>query len=296
MRTAWSGLLFLCVAATAAAQEKAQPWRKADVAPQGRWSVSLEFDSVSTRDVDEKSLSGTEADLNPPPPPAPLDPTTESEDVALTSTFYYLRGAYSFYAPPHSPFAVEGYVVLGLSDVELDGDVNRAGDPTTDFTVDGDAAFTYGLGVRARLYKTQAFTLLADAGVRWSSHDSDIEKSPNLELDLGAGETASQDFTTKTFHWNLSLYASYRIEAGQTIIAPFAGLRLSAIDVDVDGKQTVSDPTPDKTIDIDYSAEGDSVFGIFLGTEATFSPNFSAWFELRMVNETAFTLGAGWRF
>lgn len=295
------GIFFLMAAGAAWAQdlEKATPWRRGDVASQGKFSVSLEFDSILSRDIEEDSLSGSDTNL-PSGPTTALDPTTETDDVEFASNFYYLRVAYSAFAPKGSPFAIEPYLMIGLADAELDGDVNQAGEPTNDFNIDGDRALGYGLGVRARVFQSQQLSILVDLGFRKSTHDADIDSVENLDLDFTPGapdfETADQDFEMDVFAWHLSAFVSYRLTLQQVSITPYAGIRVSFVDIDVGGSQTVSDPTPDKEIRVDYSGEQETMLGVFLGAEAALTENLSVFLDARLVDETAVTFGAGWKF
>lgn len=268
-------------------------WRKGDVAPTGHFSFSLEYDRIFLRDLDEKRLSGAEFDDLGVFDGALSSRTT---NVELESDFVYLRSAYSMYAPEDSPFGIEGYFLLGGANIKLEGRVKDPGDPSDSFDVEGDFDFAVGGGFRSRLYAIDQWNFLADFSIRWSKHESSIKKVDNLDLDLGPGEGARQDFETELFSWQLSLYASYSLEVNNVRVVPYGGLRFSGVDVDVEGKQEFFDPAFDGTQTIDYSAEEHNIFGMFLGVEAVFTENASVIFELRFIDELAITLGAGYVF
>ncbi len=271
------------------------PWRKADVAPTGSYSLTLEYGGVFLRDLEETSLRGTELD-DLGVFDGEIDPLTETRNVELASNAIYVRGAYSLYAPEESPYGVEIFLMLGTSNVELDGDVRDPGEFDNSFNVNGDFGILVGGGVRGRIYSMDRLKFLADFTFQWTQHDTDISKVPNLDLDLDPGDSARQDFETDVLTWQLSLYASYLTEVGDLAIAPYGGIRFSGVSLEIDGKQTFFDPAFDGTQGIHYEAEQDNILGIFFGAEASFTENVSAFLEVSLIDQYSLTLGAGYRF
>ena len=96
--------------------------------------------------------------------------------------------------------------------------------------------------------------------------------------------------------WQFSAYVSYQFEAGSVVVAPYGGIRLSGVDVDVDGHQDIFDPAFDERQTIDYSADQEIPFGVFLGAEAAFTDNFNAYLEFRLIDEYAVGFGGSLRF
>ena len=271
-------------------QQTLSAWKKTEIAPVGSFSLGLEYDNISERALEDSAVTGVKLD-DMGAFDDMIDPGTEARDVDLESSAVHLRLSYSFYAPAESGVAVESYLLLGTADVELDGVVVSPGDPTQSFNVDGDSDLSLGAGVRARVYKQGPLSIFADASFRTSDHDSDIRQVSNLDLDLGVGETAVQDFETSLTAWQISSYAAYVFERGGTTIAPYGGLRISSLEAEVDGEQSFFDPGFDGTQSIDYSADSEDDFGIFAGVEATFSNGINAFLELRTADESAVTIG-----
>ncbi|MCZ6792950.1 MAG: hypothetical protein O7J95_04975 [Planctomycetota bacterium] len=285
----------IAVPTTLVAQTGPQPWRKGDIPPTGHFSLSLEYDRIGARDLDDAGVSGVEIDDLGVVVDA-LDAGTRALDVELASNAFYLRGAYSVYSPAASPFGVEVFLLLGGADVDLEGGVVDPGSPPESFDLEGDFDLTVGGGFRSRLYAVDRLKFLAEFSVRWSGHDTDVAMVDNLELDLDLGESARPDFDLDVLSWQLSIYASYVLDVGRLSLAPYGGFRFSGVSVDLEGRQDFFDPGFDGSQTIDYDTEEDGVFGLFLGVEAAFTENVAAFVEVRFVEEFALTIGAGFRF
>lgn len=297
MNTSRIVLMAFVVGALSAAAS-AQDWpmyRKAGLAPMGTFTAGIEYQRIFTRDLDGTSITGVETDDTGAVTGA-LDVGTRGNGVELESNAVLARLAYSIYAPEGSSFGVEGYLLLGGADVQLDGNVTAPGDPAESFHVDGDFDFAYGGGVRFRVYSQDKLSVFADGSVRYSEHDSDIRQVDRLDLDLGVGQTSSQDFKTSVLYWQISAYASYEFDVGEFVIAPYGGLRLSFMDVEVSGGQNFFDPAPDGRQTIDYDTHQDGIISIVLGAEMAFTENIGAFIELSVLDETTLILGASYTF
>ena len=65
------------------------------------------------------------------------------------------------------------------------------------------------------------------------------------------------------------------------------------VDVDVDGVQQI---LGDKSQTIDYGSNQSDILGLFAGVEMGFTENFSAYFEVRVIDELAIALGGTFTF
>ncbi len=280
--------LFVCTSVSAAYAQNGSTgmFRKTDLLPAGEWSVTAEFEHIFSRDLDDGGVSGLENDVTP------LNPDTAARSVELESNALLVRLAYSLYAPAEGTFGLEGFLLLGAADVELDGGVSDGGVPDV-FNVDGDVGVVFGGGLRSRLFKRDQFTVFADGSVRFSEHDSDIAQVGELNLDLGPGDVASQDFDTSVLAWNIAAYVTIEVDAGGTTLLPYAGIKLSGVDVDVDGAQQIV--AGDRQT-IDYGSHQSDILGLFAGVEMGFTKNFSAYFEVRVIDEFAIVLGGTFTF
>ncbi len=291
MRTLiWISLLMWVLPSAAYAQSGSTgTFRKTDLLPAGEWSVTAEFEHIFSRDLDDAGVSGIENDAGVF---TPLDPGTTARNVELESNALLVRLAYSLYAPADDSFGLEGFLLLGAADVELDGGV-ADGVPLDPFNVDGDFGVVFGGGLRSRLFKQDQFTVFAEGSVRYSEHDSDIAQVGELNLDIGPGDIASQDFDTSVLAWHLSAHVTFEVDAGGMTLLPYAGIRISGVDVDVDGAQQI---VGDVSQTIDYGAHQSDILGLFAGVETGFTENFSAYFEVRVIDEFAIALGGTFTF
>ncbi len=277
------------VSAAASAQDKPM-YRKAGLAPTGTFTAGIEYQRIFTRDLDDSDITGVDDGGGP------LDAGTRGSGVELESNAVLARLAYSIHAPEQDSFGVEAYVLLGGADVALDGDVTAPGELTEGFDVDGDFDLAFGGGVRFRVYAQDKLSVFADASVLFSEHDSDIRQVDRLDLDLGPLQTSTQDFETSVLSWQISAYASYEFDVGEFVIAPYGGLRLSFMDVEVTGRQNFFDPAPDGFQTIDYDTNQDGIISIVLGAEAAFTENIGAFIELSVLDETTLILGGSYTF
>ncbi len=282
--------LFVCAWSSAAYAQKGSTgrFRKTDLLPAGKWSVSLEFEHIFSRDLDDGGVTGTEDNMGVL---TPLDPGTTARGVDLESNALLVRLAYSLYAPDEDSFGLEGFLLLGAADVKLDGGVSDGG-PLDPFNVDGDFGVVFGGGLRSRLFKKDQFTVFADGSVRFSEHDSDITQVGELNLDVDPGDSARQDFDTSVLAWHIAAYVTFEIDAGGTTLLPYAGIKLSGVDVDVDGQQI----SGIESQTIDYGSHQSDILGLFAGVETGFTENFSAYFEVRVIDEFAIALGGTFTF
>lgn len=296
-RTMWMLFLAYAAPASAFAQGEARLFRKADIAPQGTVSVSLEFDRIFTRDLEDSSVTGVKTD-DVGVVVDMLDVGTAASGVELESNAVYARIAYTLFAAQNGPFAIEGYVLLGGADLQLDGIVTSPGDPAQAFNIDGDFGLLVGGGARSRVYSRDQLNVFVDGSVRFSEHDSSITSVSNLDLDFDPtmGESITQDFEMSLLAWQISAYASYELELAEMTVAPYAGIRFSGVEIDVDGSQTFLDPAFDGRQTIDYQPSQDDVFGIVAGVEVGFSDNISGFIEIRVIDEVAVTAGASITF
>lgn len=285
-------VLVLCAMPTVAMgqESESRTFRKTDMGPKGTWTASVEYQRIFDRDLDDAGITGTETDdlgvfVDT------IDVGTAGRNVELESNSVMLRLAYTIYAPEDSSIGIEVYALLGGADVELSGDVTSPGDPTESFHVDGDFAVAFGGGARVRLYQKDKLTVFADSSVRYSDHDADIRQVNNLDLDLGVGDTAVQDFELSMLVWQASLYVSYEMEMAEMTIIPYGGIRLSLVDIDVDGHQDFFDPAFDKRQTINYDASEDDILGLLVGVEASITNKVSAFVELHVIDETALSAG-----
>ena len=270
-------------------------FRMTELLPAGEWSVTAEFEHIFARDLDDGSVTGTEDDMGVL---TPLDAGTTARSVELESNALLVRLAYSLYAPDEDSFGLEGFLLLGAADVKLEGDVSDPPVPAQVFHVDGDFGVVFGGGLRSRLFRRDQFTVFANGSVRLSQHDSDIRQVSELNLDVAPGDSARQVFDTRVLAWHISAYATYEIDAGQMTLLPYAGIKLSGVDLEVDGAQDFFDPGGAflKRQTIDYGSHQSDILGLFAGIEAVFTENFSAYFEVRVIDELAIAFGGSFTF
>ncbi|MFC1667480.1 hypothetical protein ACFL0P_06455 [Candidatus Omnitrophota bacterium] len=181
----------------------------------------------------------------------------------------------------------EPYIKIGTSDLEVKWTQNG-----NSVRVEASPSFIWGAGIKAKIYEFEDYGIKLTLDTQYRNLDLDVDK-----IDLAGTSSGLQDEKIEIEEWETSLLASKKfivpIGLKDYYMAPYTGITFSVTDVDVSFKQT--------STGLDYSvykASDDSVFGFVLGCDIM--PSLLSWylfnFEIRLVNETAFTLGGTMRF
>jgi len=179
---------------------------------------------------------------------------------------------------------IEPYIKLGTSNLEVNWNQNGKS-----VVVETGSGGVWGAGVKATLLD-RGIKLSLDAQYRETSLDIDIMKL--------AGSTANltnDNFDIKEFQ--LSLIGSKKlilpVGLKDYFIVPYGGVTFSSVEADVSFEDTSTGLLYSL-----YNANGENAFGIVLGCDVM--PSLLSWylinFELRLLNETAFSLGGTIKF
>jgi len=262
----------------------------------GKFSLGIEYDGITNRDLKWKSGSITMAspsvtvsDSIPPAGGSIVDMEAESNRV-------FLKGTVGVH--PN----VDVFVKLGMADAGWKLTEKDPGQPDSKTEFDGDRDLAYGIGAKAKVFQTPGgLRVMADAQYIRYEVDGDL-KTDGKEVDqdllddlrsTDPGATFSSTKKTKIQEWQLALYVNKTVGR----FSPYGGVKYSDFkaDLDLDGNgQYMGEPF---TVTIDAESEADNNIGVFLGTDIQVIPNqFSVNIEGRFLDETAFTVGASYRF
>jgi len=184
---------------------------------------------------------------------------------------------------------LEPYVKIGTSDLRVKWEQNGY-----DVVVDAKPGFALGGGIKAKLWEfaSTGIKLTADAQYKDTQLDFDTAKV--------GGSTSFASATDESFNireWQISLLASkkYIFPMGKQdrYAVPYMGLTFSDSDVNVHFTQSGT-----ALMYSTYNAGDKNTAGIVLGCDIM--PSLLSWylfsFELRLINETAFTLSGTMKF
>jgi len=259
----------------------------------GGFSLGLEVDKTE-RDLDFDGGSGTETTDGTVSDSGPfLDPGESISDAEFESTRFFLKGTVGVAS------WLDLFVKLGMADADLDFTIKEPGFADVKVVFDGDNDFAYGAGAKAELGHWSGWRILADAQYLMykvdgdvSSDGIDIASLAALLVSTGASDSASYHAEAAVNELQLALYVAQTFG----IWTPYGGVKYSNLEfefkdnfTDVSGGTTVVE-----TSNADFEAS-DNV-GIFIGTEVEIIPKLTANLELRLIDETAGTLGLNWRF
>ncbi|MCX5687962.1 MAG: hypothetical protein NTV71_04945 [Candidatus Omnitrophica bacterium] len=184
---------------------------------------------------------------------------------------------------------LEPYVKIGTSDLKVKWEQNGY-----DVVVDTKPGFVLGGGIKAKLWE------FASTGIKLTIDGQ--YKDTQLDFDTAevGGSTSFASATSETFNikeWQISLLASkkyiFPIGAQNYYAVPYMGLTCSDSDVNVHFTQSGTE-----LVYSTYNAGDKNTIGIVLGCDMM--PSLMSWylfsFELRLINETAFTLSGTAKF
>ena len=184
---------------------------------------------------------------------------------------------------------VEPYIKIGSSNLEVTWDQH-----SNNVKVETDPGFVWALGVKAKMWEFKNCGVKLTLDAQYMNIDLDVDKAK-----VGGSTTiaAAKDETFGINDLQVSLLASkkYIIPMGinDCYMVPYAGITFSSLDVDVSFTQSASG-----ILYSTYNASDENPFGIVLGCDIM--PFFLSYyllnFELRLINETAFSLGGTIKF
>lgn len=185
---------------------------------------------------------------------------------------------------------VEPYIKIGTAKFEVKWDQDNR-----NVTVETENGFGWGVGVKANIFELQEYGVRLTLDAQYRSFNLDIDKKL-----LGSETVETSDVTTEGFEikeWQISILGSKRIilpiGLRDYYLVPYAGVTYSALDVDVNFITNTNN-----ALYSTYNASDENPVGIVFGCDMM--PSLLSWyllnFEVRLINETAFTLGGTIKF
>ncbi len=184
---------------------------------------------------------------------------------------------------------IEPYVKIGTSNLRVKWQQNGH-----NIAVDAKPGLVLGGGVKAKLYE------FASAGIKLTLDGQ--YKDTNLDFDTAKidGSSSTASATNETFNikeWQISLLASkkfiFPMGMQDCYTVPYIGLTYSDSDVDVHFTQRGTG-----LLYSTYNAGNKNTIGLVFGCDII--PSLSSWylysFELRLINEIAFSLSGTMKF
>lgn len=201
-------------------------------------------------------------------------------DAELDGHNFMLKFSSSFHD------VVEPYIKVGTSNLKVTWDQH-----SSSVKVETDPGFAWGAGVKAKLWGNDYGTKLT-LDLQYRNISLDFEKAT---IGSATASTNGENFEVKELQTSLLLSKKYikPIGASDFYVVPYAGLTFSSLDVDV-----YFTNLNNGGLYSTYDASDENVFGFVLGCDVM--PFYLSYyllnFELRLINETAFTLGGTLKF
>jgi len=211
-----------------------------------------------------------------------VDPDTSNAEMEGRGAIFKLSTSYYN--------VIEPYFKIGSSQYKI-----KWKQHDNDVTIDTEPGIVWGAGIKTKLWE------FADQGVKltldlqYRNTDLSVEAA---ELN-GSGDIAAADnkkFEIQEWQWALLASKKLILPLGQNDVymIPYAGATYSIIDVDA---QFIQSDTGGHIYST-YNTSDRNPYGLVLGFDMM--PSLTSWYlwtvELRLVNETAFTIGGTARF
>jgi len=207
---------------------------------------------------------------------------TSARDVSearLDGQNYLLKFSTEFYN------VVEPYIKIGTSNLEVKW--NQYG---RDVKVESTPGFVYGLGFKAPLCELKNYGVKLTLDMQYVYYNLGIDKAK-----AGGTEPATEKEKFNITEWQTSLLASkkfiFPIGMRDYYVIPYGGITFSSTDVDVMFENV-------SLVYSTYNASDENVVGLVFGCDIM--PFFLSYylfnFELRLINELAFSLGGKIKF
>ena len=206
-----------------------------------------------------------------------LSTSSEVTNAEIEGVGYMFKISNNFYD------LVEPYIRIGTSNFEVNWNQN-----SNSITVESKTGFTWGLGVKAKLWEFKDYGVKLTLDAQYRKADLDVD-SINL--------SNATDDVFEIEEWQIGVLASKKfilpIGLRDYYVVPYAGLTFSSSDFDV----SFTDSSNGLLYSL-YNADNEEPVGIVLGFDVM--PSLLSWylfnFELRLINETAFSLGGTIKF
>lgn len=202
----------------------------------------------------------------------------EVENAELEGQYYMVKLSTNLYNK------IEPYIKIGTSVLEVKWDYGA-----DKVKVEASSGLAWGIGAKALLYEFKNYGIRLTLDAQYRNTDPGVDKA---KVNGAAVSATSTRFEVK--EWQASLLASKKfivpIGLKDVYFVPYGGLTYSDSEVDVSF-------TSGGLYDL-YYAGNDNNIGIVLGVDVLPSllSSFLFCLELRLINETALTIGGSVKF
>ena len=185
---------------------------------------------------------------------------------------------------------IEPYIKLGSSTLEVKWDQHGR-----NIKIETGTGFVWGAGVKTKIWEFENSGIDLTLDAQYINTDLDFDKA---KVGGSVATTRAEDF--KMDEWQISLLASKKlilpIGKSDYYIVPYTGLTWSSLDLDA---SFWNDTNYFRYLfHSTYNASSESEFGLLVGCDIM--PFYLSYyllnFELRLIDETAFTLGGTIKF
>jgi len=209
-----------------------------------------------------------------------LTSADDVSDVELKGSGVIVKLSNNFYD------IFEPYIKIGSSSFQVEWDQYG-----NDVGIETDPGFIWGMGAKAKLWELKDHGVKLTLDTQFRDIDLDVD---DTKVGGAAVTSSSKEFSIE--EWQTTLLASkkyiFPMGANDYYIVPYGGITYSSLDVNA------SFVSSGGAFYSTYNASDANVFGIVLGCDIM--PFFLSYyllnFELRLMNETAISLGGTVKF
>jgi len=183
----------------------------------------------------------------------------------------------------------EPYIKIGTSTLEVDWDQHG-----NNIRVESETGFAWGAGAKAKLWDFQDWGVKLTLDVQYRHTDLDIDKA---KIGGSTSTAAARGENFEINEWQITLLGSKKliIPMGKNdyYVVPYGGLTHSMLNADICFTQTGTG-----LLYSTYDASDENEFGLVAGFDIMpfYLSHYLLNFELRLINEYAFSLGGTIKF
>lgn len=163
-----------------------------------------------------------------------------------------------------------------------------------DASIDTEPGLVWGAGIKTKLWEFAEQGIKLTLDLQFTDSDLAVDAA---ELDGSASRAGAEDkkFEIRDWQWALLASKKYILPMGQSDIyfIPYAGVTYSLINVEAHFIRSSTDGLYST-----YNTSDKNPYGVVLGFDMM--PSLTSWYlwtaELRLINETAFTVGGTAKF
>lgn len=262
----------------------------------GRFALGLGYERINDQDLDLDGGNFSSSVLGVPSSGGFPELGDQVIDAQLDGSRWFLEGILGLHP------RIDAFVKLGGAGFDADYRLVEPGFSDQAYQFDGDTDFSFGLGLRAKLFEHENGLRVMGRLVYTHSDASADVKIDGLPLseafageliDSGATQvSASGSGDVELREWRAALVVGKSYGG----VTPYAGVEYRYTDLRLDARVDGNEALGAFAYSLHQKYEAADAVGLLLGVDARFGEHLALGAELGFIYGTTVRLGAEWRF